>query len=86
MTNKTAQRLVSALLGTALNYVAMSAVTALKVQAAVLTYNFSVPGSSGGFFKVDSASFQQQENSSDPKHQFALISEGQFNFMVSSRT
>jgi hypothetical protein len=81
MTNKTAKRLVSALLATALSYAAISAVATFKAQAAVLTYNFSVAGSSGGFFKVDSASFQQQENSSDSKHQFALISEGQFNFV-----
>lgn len=79
MTNKTAQRLVSALLGTALSYAAISAVAASQVEAAVLTYNFSVEGY-GGFFKVDSASLQQQEYSTDPKHQFALISEGQFNF------
>jgi hypothetical protein len=81
MTNKTAQKLVSAVLGTALSYAAISAVAASKVEAAVLTYNFSVSGSFGGSFKVDSASLQQQENSADPKHQFALISEGQFNFV-----
>jgi hypothetical protein len=83
MTKKTAQKLVSAVLGTALSYAAISAVAASKVEAAVLTYNFSVSGSFGGSFKVDSASLQQQENHSDPKHQFALISEGQFNFFDS---
>ncbi|TAH27991.1 MAG: hypothetical protein EAZ10_07265 [Oscillatoriales cyanobacterium] len=55
MNQKQRQRLGSAIASTILSLAAVSLVGVDKAQAAVLTYNFQVAGSSG-FFKLSNSS------------------------------
>ncbi|TAG89433.1 MAG: PEP-CTERM sorting domain-containing protein [Oscillatoriales cyanobacterium] len=72
MNQKQRQRLGSAIASTILSLAAVSLVGVDKAQAAVLTYNFQVAGSSG-FFKLSNSSLTGGET-----EQIA-VSEGQFN-------